>query len=149
MQQRTFAFSGEVVLQMNFIQNLKSAMNSLNRLKQKGKKFVNLINLFYVNIFFAFLNVNKSFSIIATITNNLLLIQDSMLSCFLRLYSVCAFLQTEAELARQNPGKKVSSANNIVVPRLPSNPSRVDRLVVDSFKEHARVRSHSKRKSIE
>ena len=47
--------------------------------------------------------------------------------------------KTEGEMARQNPGKKVSSANSIVIPRLPSNPSRVDRLVVDSLREHARV----------
>ena len=45
----------------------------------------------------------------------------------------------EAEFARQNPGKRVSSANNVVIPRMSSNPTEVDRLVVDSFAEHARV----------
>lgn len=42
-------------------------------------------------------------------------------------------------MARQNPGKKVSSANNMPMPRIPNNPSRVDRLIVESLKEHAKV----------
>ena len=55
---------------------------------------------------------------------------------------VCSdWLQTEAELARQNPGKMVSSDNTLSVPSLPQNPSRVDRLVVESGREHARVTS--------
>ena len=52
----------------------------------------------------------------------------------------CFFVsQTEAELARQNPGKMVSSANSIPLPPLSINPSRVDRLIVESFREHANV----------
>jgi len=45
----------------------------------------------------------------------------------------------EAALAQQNPGMRISSSNSVQIPRLPPSPSKLDKLLVDSLREHARV----------
>ena len=47
--------------------------------------------------------------------------------------------KTEAALAKLNPGKRISSSNTVQISRLPLNPSKLDKLLVDSLREHARV----------
>ena len=47
--------------------------------------------------------------------------------------------KTEADLARHFPGKKISSANQIHIPRLPPNPSKIGRLIIDHLREHSKV----------
>ncbi|XP_076853174.1 meiosis-specific coiled-coil domain-containing protein MEIOC isoform X2 [Brachyhypopomus gauderio] len=46
---------------------------------------------------------------------------------------------TEALLMKSYPGKRVSTANNISLPKMPLNPSRVDRLIVDQLREQTKL----------
>ncbi|XP_022106112.1 uncharacterized protein LOC110987579 isoform X2 [Acanthaster planci] len=61
-------------------------------------------------------------------------------SCYYQFYSVeKERKKTEIELSRLNPGRRISSANTIQTPQLPDNPTSLDRMIVDFYKEHSRV----------
>ena len=45
----------------------------------------------------------------------------------------------EQGLSQLFPGKKISGNNSIPVPKLPLKPGRVDRLIVEQIKEHAKI----------
>jgi len=47
--------------------------------------------------------------------------------------------KTEAAIAKENPGMRISSSNTIQIPRLPLHPTKLDKLLVDSLREQARV----------
>ncbi|XP_071941477.1 uncharacterized protein [Antedon mediterranea] len=47
--------------------------------------------------------------------------------------------KTESDLVVMNPGRRMSSSNTIPIPKLPVNPSKVDRLIVDMIREHNKV----------
>jgi len=59
------------------------------------------------------------------------------------MYSMYVYaLQAEAELAQQTPGRIASNStagSPVIIPRLPHNPTRVDRLYVESLREHSKV----------
>ena len=52
----------------------------------------------------------------------------------------CFVFQTEAEISHLWSGRRLSSGNATNV-RLPPNPSRVDKLIVEHLREHAKVQS--------
>lgn len=49
------------------------------------------------------------------------------------------YIQIEYELIQAFVGHKISSANNIPIQRLPQNASKVDRIITDMSREHAKV----------